>query len=89
MTTEKEYTYIRFNVFFNDVRKTHQWTCRGSDDSILGIVKWHGAWRQYCFYTTNPHAIFHDGCLADLTDFLRIVNAEYKAQKREERKAAS
>lgn len=43
----------------------------------LGRIKWYGAWRQYCF-SPNPETLWSDGCLADITSFLKRLRTERK-----------
>jgi len=38
----------------------------------LGVIKWYGPWRQYCFYP-EPETIFSRGCLADIATYLEKI----------------
>jgi hypothetical protein len=50
--------------------KTQAWSVEHKDDgSFLGMIKWHGAWRQYCFFP-SPHCVWSAGCLDDVVAFL-------------------
>ena len=44
----------------------------------LGIVKWYGPWRRYCYF---PHGIeiYSAGCLADIQDFINQLMKERAA----------
>jgi len=42
---------------------------------FLGLVKWHGPWRKYCFFV-NADLVFDAGCLADIQDFINTLMAE-------------
>ncbi len=35
----------------------------------LGLIKWYGPWRQYCFFPAGP-AVYSGGCLEDIQDFM-------------------
>jgi hypothetical protein len=43
----------------------------------LGIIKWFGPWRQYCFFSMDV-SVFSSGCFQDLEKFLVALN---KAKK--------
>ena len=51
-----------------------------SDFSPLGLIKWHSAWRQYCFF---PYAdcVWSSGCLFDLQIFIKELMQERKGVK--------
>ncbi|MBW8034846.1 MAG: hypothetical protein FVQ79_04155 [Planctomycetes bacterium] len=50
--------------------KTSVWSCRNKkSENELGIVKWHAAWRQYCYFPT-VQAVYSAGCLDDIKDFI-------------------
>lgn len=40
-----------------------------SSGTLLGTIKWYGAWRQYCFYP-EPSTIFNRGCLKDIENYI-------------------
>lgn len=39
-----------------------------SSGAILGVIKWYGAWRQYCFFPAND-TIFNRGCMEDIISY--------------------
>jgi hypothetical protein len=64
-----EYKYITF-VLSDRKPKTDVWKCmnkRHGDE--LGIVKWYGPWRQYCYFP-SCQAVYSKGCLDDISDFV-------------------
>ena len=71
------YDHIEFKRIDMDdgSRKTSIWGCynKKSGDS-LGFVKWHGAWRQYCFFAGGPPSyrmvILSRSCMDDIQDFI-------------------
>lgn len=66
------YKYIHFTLV-EEKPKTKVWGCYNSGNgACLGLVKWCGPWRQYCFYPT-AQTIFSSSCLHDLDDFLGRV----------------
>jgi hypothetical protein len=38
-------------------------------ETELGMVRWHGPWRGYCFFPTIQ-AVYSAGCLKDIADFI-------------------
>lgn len=36
----------------------------------LGIIKWYGPWRQYCFFPTKE-TIFNIDCMQYIIDFIK------------------
>lgn len=76
-----EYQYIKFVKQITHT-KTDVYICRNvaSGDSpvdTLGVVKWYGAWRQYCYFP-EPGTVFSKGCLNDISDFLDKLMKERK-----------
>jgi hypothetical protein len=48
---QTEYKYLVFVETDNSGRKTSIWECRNkSSGTVLGEVRWYGAWRQYCYF---------------------------------------
>jgi len=43
----------------------------------LGIIRWYGSWRQYCFF---PHeeTIFNSDCMQYIIDFMRELMEKRK-----------
>lgn len=69
ITTSTTYEYIHF-VKVEQREKTAVWSCRNNKSGDeLGIVKWHGPWRAYCFFPSGP-AVYSAGCLIDLAEFM-------------------
>jgi hypothetical protein len=71
-----EYRYIRF-VKIADKPKTSVWSCRNiRSNAELGLVRWHPAWRQYCYFPT-AQAVYSAGCLVDINDFMLTLGADH------------
>jgi len=43
----------------------------------LGIVKWHSAWRKYCFFPAEG-TIYEEDCMRDIANFMEHVTRIYK-----------
>ena len=66
---KKTYKYIHF-VKTEDKPKTAVYSCRNNKSGEeLGIVKWYGSWRQYCYFPTCP-AVYNKGWLQDIQNFI-------------------
>jgi hypothetical protein len=46
----------------------------------LGIIKWNGKWRQYCFYPESER-VFSIGCMQDISKFIIKLREERKNKK--------
>ncbi len=69
------YKYIHF-VKTKDLPKTSVYSCRNKRSSIeLGTVKWHGPWRQYCYFPTIQ-AVHNIGYLKDITNFIELLTVK-------------
>lgn len=65
-----DYEYLIF-VEVETSGKTRKWNCHNKKSgTILGEVKWNGSWRQYCYFSIIQ-AVYSQGCLNDITDFIR------------------
>ena len=77
LVVSKDYEYIHF-AHAERKPKTEVWWCTNrTNGARLGIVKWHGQWRQYCYFAEGD-TLYSKGCLDDISDFLSIVNKAHK-----------
>ena len=64
-----EYQYIHF-VVVKVLPKTSVWNCYNTKSGdMLGVVKWHPSWRQYCFFPVVD-TLFNVGCMNDVIHFI-------------------
>lgn len=71
------YEYIYFEKV-KDFPKTSVWICRNSNSGKpLGVVKWYGPWRQYCYFTLDQ-SFYSVGCMADISAFIGELMGERK-----------
>jgi hypothetical protein len=71
----REFKHIHF-VTVARKAKTSVWSCRNNQSNQeLGQIRWHPAWRQYCFFTTID-AVYSPTCLDDIVHFIRISMAQ-------------
>ena len=72
--------YIYFEII-EEKPKTKVWSIFNKTDlSQLGIIKWLGSWRQYCFFPESK-TIWSTGCLQDIIDFIAKENKAREALK--------
>lgn len=58
-------------------RKTHKYEVTSVNNStLLGYVKWFGAWRRYCFFTISQEIILDYECMSSLSEFVQEKTAE-------------
>lgn len=64
--------YIRIELF-EQKPKTNVYevlNISGDFPYIIGYIKWHGPWRQYCFFTDDDTIILSRGCMKTINDFI-------------------
>lgn len=56
-------------------------------DCSLGLIKWHNAWRNYCFFPdTFDLLVFSDRCLLAIQQFVTKCNFQHRIQTNREKK---
>jgi hypothetical protein len=79
-----ETKYLRFIMWVGEYapgRKTHTFNVESkSSRAILGLIKWYGPWRQYCFYPEGK-TIFNVTCMGDISNFIRQLMEERKEKR--------
>lgn len=63
--------------------KTKLYAVRRDDASgyahILGLIKWHGSWRQYVFFP-DCHTVWSSTCLQGINHFLIKINTRRRVK---------
>jgi len=81
----KEYKYMlieKLNIE-NKKRKTNIYSVKTKKAKfIIGCIKWHPSWRQYCFFP-GQDTVFSKGCLEDINNFLEQLKQERKNKNNE------
>ena len=73
MIESKSYQFIRLDLIERKP-KTGVWSCKNiKSDVELGLIKWHPAWRQYCYFPTIQ-AVYSKGCLQDINSFIELIS---------------
>jgi len=60
-------------------RKTEVVTVNNKHHNMtIGVIKWYGSWRQYCFFP-NGETIWNKDCLDDINSVIRdLMNLKNK-----------
>jgi hypothetical protein len=59
-------------------RKTQIWSLFSQrHGNLLGVIKWYGPWRQYCFYP-EKESVWSLKCLHDVKEFLQTCNKVWR-----------
>lgn len=78
-----ETSYVEF-VELSEKPKTKVYEVRNKTHGHhLGIIKWFGSWRQYCFFPANfptLSVVFSSGCLHDIEEFIKKLMEERKKE---------
>jgi hypothetical protein len=89
MIYEKDEVRVFINQCHNPGKSTFLYSVRkdskNSLGELLGIIKWNGAWRQYCFYPESL-TFWSYGCMQEITNFLIEITQVQKEQGRKSEK---
>lgn len=71
--------YIDFRLL-EEKPRTQVWGIYSkSQDIRLGVVRWWGSWRQYCFFPEDG-ILYSSGCLSDIIAFIGKLMDERKVK---------
>lgn len=78
MTETNEWITIREQPCVKG-HKTKRFAVRTKDSDcfLLGIIKWDGPWRKYCFYPAEMKKFEWD-CMRNIADFCQQQTKEHK-----------
>lgn len=71
--------WINFTKFpKSDNKKTEIWEITDKNHTvILGYIKWHAAWRKYCFFPEGK-TVWDNKCLQEVQEFVDEKMREHK-----------
>lgn len=72
--------HLKFDII-SKKPKTNVYQVLTLDNYALGIIKWHPAWRQYCFFTEGYDTLWSKDCLEDLATFIKQLMEARKHNK--------
>ena len=70
-----ENDYIKFFELHSELKTRLYHVLNKKSNMLLGIIKWYGPWRQYCFFPEES-ILFNIDCLETITKNLKILNEE-------------
>ena len=65
-----------FRVVREDIKKgkkTPVFRILDNDDYDIGVIKWYGAWRKFCFFP-NSDTVWDSNCLTSITYLTMKLN---------------
>ena len=70
--------YIYFEMI-EQKPKTQVWAVqtRTNPSERIGLVKWYGPWRHYCFFP-EPDTIYSDRCMLRIGQFIEELNQKHR-----------
>ena len=76
-------SFLRFTVCEPEVKIiTTIWVVDAvKSNAFLGTIRWHGAWRKYCFFPLGD-TMFDPNCLREIAQFIDDQMAERKKSSR-------
>jgi len=70
-----EYRYIHFVEVSGAGSAIKRFSVRNNKSrEQLGLVRWYGQWRRYCFFP-EPCCVFNADCLSDIREFMAQLKA--------------
>ena len=80
MNILKETQYLQF-VEFEKKTKTRVIAVKNiHHQEVIGIIKWFGRWRQYCFFPSTE-TVWNINCLNDVNSVIIMLADERKKKK--------
>lgn len=63
-------------------RRTRTWNVVNTRfQTVVGQIKWWGAWRKYCFFT-EPNMLYDSDCLRMIADYSeKLTKSHYENKK--------
>lgn len=72
---EKTTKYMTFRLVEQKPKTGVYHVLNNSSGFLLGIIRWYGPWRQYCFFP-EAQTLFNVGCMQDIIDFIGELREE-------------
>jgi len=61
--------HIKFNLIKRKSKTNVYAVYNKKSGVLLGIIKWYGSWRQYCFFPFDD-TIYSRGCMNDINNYI-------------------
>jgi hypothetical protein len=72
--------YIQFHVIEKKPKTKVYGIYTLNTDDLIGTIKWHPSWRQYCFFPCSE-TVWSNGCLKDVENFIYQISKEQKEMR--------
>lgn len=72
--------WVDFTELKNPGRKTKIWAVTSKAGFHLGVIKWWGSWRQYCFFPDGD-TLYNRECLGDIAIFIDQVMNLWRTER--------
>ncbi|HEC40677.1 hypothetical protein LCGC14_0223090 [marine sediment metagenome] len=72
--------YIRFDFLEKKPKTMVYAVVNIKFGNILGVIKWHSAWRKYCFFSEG-NVIYDTICLNEISEFIKGLMDKRKLGK--------
>jgi len=59
-------------------RKCRYYNVQARHGGLLGQIRWHGPWRQFCLFVDDP-TVWSAGCLRDVQDAIAWATRRHKS----------
>jgi hypothetical protein len=79
-TQDWQGSFIRFELFSSDQKKTKKWMIWSASLNVIGVIKWFGRWRKYCFFP-EPETAFEEVCLGEISEFIQMMTQKHKRKE--------
>lgn len=74
-------SYLLFEQQLAPGLKTQRWEVLAKRDrTVLGVIKWFGAWREYTFFPSYG-TTFNVGCLREIAERCGNLTREHRQRK--------
>lgn len=79
---------VNKHLHFNEIKdtgKTKVWEIQNSHQGcLIGIIKWNGGWRKYCFYPYDE-TVYDSRCLDRIVEFMNEQMEARRLKKMDEK----
>lgn len=81
-----DYKWIAFTEHETAGKTKKYFITNKESGSVIGEIKWYGAWRKYCFFPVPEIVtIFETDCLTDIISFLNKLMIQWKAEQQQKK----
>ena len=68
--------YLKFKLLEQKGKiKITEVLSKSHNNTRLGVIRWHGAWRQYVYYPES-FTLYSKGCMEDIITYIEKLNED-------------